>query len=270
MKKGTAIGLGIGCGVVVLGVIGVIAACGGLAWFGFGMYKDTTKAADEFLTKLGNGDIKGAYDSGSTTLRQQQTLEKFTASVKELGLTDYQSATWTSFNINNDQGSVAGTMTTKAGGSVPLKVSLIKESGTWRVSGVTLTAKAGVHVEEPKPMPTDDQLKEMAKTSLLDFNKSVKSKDFATFYATLSELWKGQTSPEKLKEAFKAFVDKHIDISSIAKSSPVFDQKPEINKDGVLVLDGYYPTKPIKVRFNLKYTYEHPNWKLIGIHVQTD
>jgi len=268
MKKGVAIG--IGCSVFLLIGLACAGLFGGLAWFGFGMYKETTKAADSFLAQVGSGDVKGAYDSSSATLRQQQTLEQFTSSVKSLGLTEYQSASWTSFNIVNDQGTVEGTMTTKTGGPIPLKVTMIKESGTWRVSGVTSTA-TGVNVPaEPKPLPSDDELKKLATTSLLDFNKSVQKKDFTNFYATLSELWKRQTTPDKLGEAFKDFVAKQINISSITDLTAVFEKKPAIGTDGTLELDGYYPTKPLKVRFALKYTYEHPNWKLMAIRVKTE
>ena len=271
MKKGTVIGIGIGCGVIAIGFLACAGLFGGLAWFGFGMYKETTAAADSFLGKIGADDIKGAYDSSSSTMRQEQTLEQFTANVKALGLTEYQSAKWTSFNVVNDQGTIEGTMTTKTGGAVPLKITLIKENGTWRVSGVSSTSKAGVELGgDSKPLPSDDELKKLATKGLLDFNKSVQTNDFKTFYETLSELWKRQTTPEKLHDAFKDFVDKKINIGLIAKSTPVFDKKPAIGADGILELDGYYPTKPFKVRFELKYTYEHPDWKLIGIHVKTE
>jgi hypothetical protein len=186
-----------------------------------------------------------------------------------LGLTEYQSATWTKFNITNDQGTVEGTMTTKTGGTIPLKVTLIKESGTWRVSGVTSTAGVAAPAES-KPMPSDDDLKKLVTKSLLDFDKSVQTNDFTTFHATLSELWKRQTTPEKLQEAFKEFVEKKIGIAVIADSTPVFDKKPAIGANGILELDGYYPSMPFKVRFALEYTYEHPNWKLTAIRVKTE
>ncbi len=271
MKKGAVIGIGIGCGVLLIGILACAGLFGGLAWFGFGMYKETTAAADSFLNQIGSGDIKGAYDSSAATLRQEQTLEQFTTTVKTLGLTEYQSAQWTGFNIVNDQGTLQGTMTTKTGTTVPLTVTMIKEGGTWRISGVSSSAKAGVELgADSKPLPSDDELKKLATKSLLDFNKSVQTNDFKPFYETLSELWKRQTTPEKLRDAFKQFVDKKVDIGLIAKSTPVFDKKPAVGADGILELNGYYPTKPFKVRFELKYTYEHPDWKLTGIHVKTE
>lgn len=136
-NKGVAIGLGIGCGVVALAVLICVGAFGGLAYFGFNMYKDITGNVDSFLTKIANNDFQGAYQDGSSTLQQKQTLEQFTASAKTLGLTEYQSGAWTQFNIVNETGSISGTMTTKKGGSVALKVDLVKEGGAWKVAGIT-------------------------------------------------------------------------------------------------------------------------------------
>lgn len=271
MKKGMAIG--IGCGVLFLIVLGCAGLFGGLAWLGIGMYKGTTRAADSFLNQLGSGDVNGAYQSGATDLRQQQTLEQFTINARQLQLTEYQSASWSNVNIVNNQGTVEGMMTTKSGGAVPLKVTLVKENGAWKVSAVSSTVAAAAGVGNPpdhKPMPSDADLQKLATRSLLDFNKGVQSKDFSLLYGTLSELWKRQTTPAKLEDVFKDFIDNRIDISKIANSTPVFEKKPAIIPDGVLELDGYYPTKPIQVRFSLKYTYEYPNWKLMGIRVKTE
>ena len=57
----------------------------------------------------------------------------------------------------------------------------------------------------------------------------------------------------------------NIDIKSL---SPVFDKPPEINSDGVLILNGHYNTKPLAIHFLLQFIYEFPQWKLYGLEVQ--
>jgi hypothetical protein len=47
----------------------------------------------------------------------------------------------------------------------------------------------------------------------------------------------------------------------------VFDEPPAIGEDGILTLAGHVPTTPLRVLFNLRYRYEHPAWKLMGIRV---
>lgn len=118
-------------------------------------------------------------------------------------------------------------------------------------------------------MPPDKELKGLVFDSLFAFNKAVQEKSFAKFYEErLSPQFQKQFSLEKFTGIFQAFIDKGYDISSIAKSEPVFEIPPAIDSDGLLVLKGHYASKPNKVTFKLTYIYESSVWKLMGINVQ--
>ena len=125
-----------------------------------------------------------------------------------------------------------------------------------------------LHGETPT-LPKDKELKALAFDSLFAFNKAVQEKSFAHFHEErLSSLFRKQFPLEKFTAAFQVFIDKGYDISNIAKSEPVFDIPPAIDSDGLLVLQGHYPTRPNKVTFKLTYVYESSAWKLLGINVQ--
>jgi len=118
-------------------------------------------------------------------------------------------------------------------------------------------------------MPSDKELKALVFDSLFAFNKAVQDKSFAKFHEQrLSPLFQKQFPLDKFTATFQVFLDKGYDISNIAKSDPVFDKKPAIDSDGLLVVNGYYPTKPNKVTFKLTYINESSEWKLLGINVQ--
>jgi hypothetical protein len=121
---------------------------------------------------------------------------------------------------------------------------------------------------DAQKVPPDRELKTLVRDSLLAFNDAVQEKNFAGFYKhEMAAMFRGQMSLEKFSAAFQPFLEKSFDISNIAKSEPVFDDPPEIDKDGVLALNGSYPTRPKKVTFKLKYVQEKSAWKLLGIHV---
>lgn len=125
-----------------------------------------------------------------------------------------------------------------------------------------------LHGEIPT-LPKNKELKALAFDSLFAFNKAVQEKSFAHFHEErLSSLFRKQFPLEKFTAAFQVFIDKGYDISNIAKSEPVFDIPPAIDSDGLLVLQGHYPTQPNKVTFKLTYVYESSAWKLLGINVQ--
>lgn len=137
-----------------------------------------------------------------------------------------------------------------------------KEKGEWKLIGID------VRVFAPEKMvPFDSILGNMARETLLDFNKAVQAKDFTNFHKNISKVWQKQITPAKLKEVFQAFIDNNIDLSEIATLDPDIDEGADINGDGVLAFKGSFPTKPNKVFFELKYILESGKWKLLGINV---
>lgn len=117
-------------------------------------------------------------------------------------------------------------------------------------------------------IPEKAETKSMTESSILSFGKAVKKKDFSGFYEDIATIWQKQTSPEKLEELFKDFLNKGIDLpAALEGKEPVFNQPAAIDSDGVLMIKGYYPTTPNRVVFQLKYLEEEDEWKLVGIDV---
>ena len=259
MKKGCLIALG-----ATLTLIAIILV------FVFWLTRDAVASADNFLALIGQNKIEAAYQNSSATLRAQQAQESFAQSVQGLGLTDYASVFWSNREVKNDRAHLEGSVTTRAGGKIPLTLELVKESGAWKV--IYLSApRAGVTAEQPgKPMPTDRQSKVLVLQTLLAFNQAVAEKSFTRFHAQISRTWQEQIASEKLQEIFADFIEKQIDISSIKDVEPILTEPPAIDSNGILILQGYYPTHPAKVNFRVKYLYEHPAWKLFGIQVNVN
>jgi hypothetical protein len=271
MKTGTAIG--IGCGVLAVLGLGCLGVFGLLGWWGVGQIKALDQGADSFLAQLGAGEIDGAYKSAAEALRRQQTPEQFAAAVKKLGLTEFQSASWTTRKVSNAEGTMVGTIITRGGGTVPLTVNLLREGEVWRVSGLSSSA-AGV-VTTPgttvlpaeRPVPPEGEAQALAKRTLLDLGTAVRTGDYAALQRTLSRRWQDEVSPEKLQEILHDLADKKADLGSEAEVKPVFDRPPTIDEKGWLVLEGHYPLPDRRVTFRLKYLYEDPAWKPVGFKV---
>ncbi|CAN5431280.1 hypothetical protein BH20VER3_BH20VER3_13680 [soil metagenome] len=259
MKKGCLIAVAVGFALIVTIVV-----------LAFALTRGAAKSGADFLDLLGSGKMAAAYESASAALRSQQSLEAFSATVKNLGLTDYASASWSSRRRELDRTKLEGTVKTRAGGTIPLTMELVKESGGWKVLSLS-APPAGVKAESAeksgKPLPSDKEARELILQSLLDFNEGVQSVNFTGFHARISRAWQAQVSADGFKEMFREFVEKKIDLAPIKQVEPILSEPPRIDSDGLLVLQGYYPTQPSRVHFKLKYIYEHPAWKLFGISV---
>lgn len=265
MKRGCALA----GAVIVLGLAGVI-------YLVLRLTAPMVEEGEKFLGTLGSGSTEVAYGMASPTLRNSQTLDEFTRTVKAYGLDDFESASWSNRSITNDRGTMEGTAVTKSGGSVPLTMEMIKEDGTWRVLSIK-GPQAGASTEPiiaeetnsaPKPaLPGADAAAALVLDSLLSFNDAIQTKSFDTFHAGLATLWKNQTTPVELLEKFQSFIDSGVDISPIKELEPVFHSPPALDEDGFLKLDGHYTTTPKKVHFTLRYDFGESAWKLVGIHV---
>src|SRR5439155_10848313 len=137
-----------------------------------------------------------AYASAADGLRARQDEASFTGAVKQLGLTDYSSAAWHSRQIENQQGTADGTVTTKSGGSKPISVRLVRDGSKWTVVGVQYAGVELLTIKSPPPVPPGPELEQMVAEALLGFDQAVWTKDFTAFYGQLSDVWKKETTPE--------------------------------------------------------------------------
>ena len=116
-------------------------------------------------------------------------------------------------------------------------------------------------------VPSRAELKTLTRDSMLAFSEAVEAQDFTAFHKQISQLWREQITPAKLKSIFATFIEQEIDLSPVTKLEPVFDEPASIDDDGVLVVHGHYATTPSAVQFRLKYVSEKSAWKLVGIKV---
>jgi hypothetical protein len=121
-------------------------------------------------------------------------------------------------------------------------------------------------------LPSEAELQDIAKTTLLDFNDAVQQEDFTTFYSHICKPWQKQTTPEGLKTTFQGFIDKDISIASISGLDAQFSPAPSVGREvgyKTLKLEGKYLTSPNVTKFELNYIPEGKDWKLSKIVVDT-
>ncbi len=121
--------------------------------------------------------------------------------------------------------------------------------------------------------PSDDEMQDMARTAMMDFNDAVQQRDFTDFFSTVSKVWQRSTSPAKLKNSFQVFIDKKIDLSQIRTLNANFSGAPTYDDSygfHEMTLDGRYETRPLPTKFTLSYTKEDGKWKLAGMRVKTN
>lgn len=121
-------------------------------------------------------------------------------------------------------------------------------------------------------LPSDAQLQEMARETVLDFNDAIQSEDFTSFHSKISKPFQKQASPERFKQVFAEFLNNNIDFKEVSDLQAEFSPAPALGKESgynVLSLNGSYATTPRRTKFELKYIPEGKEWKLIFIRIST-
>jgi hypothetical protein len=86
-----------------------------------------------------------AYEETSQAFRQATPLEGFVAFVDGNPiLKDVTSRSLPSRSIEDNQGTVSGTLTSSTGGVLPATYQLVKENKTWKIIHIKLGDGAGV------------------------------------------------------------------------------------------------------------------------------
>ena len=81
--------------------------------------------------------------------------------------------------------------------------------------------------------------------------------------------FKATSSAEQLREAFKVFIEQKEDLTGVGGVEPKLGKAPALGGDGVLTVEGEYPSRPVRVLFLLEYVAEDGEWKLTRLKVNT-
>lgn len=242
-----------------LGIFGLV-----LALFFTSGIVDT---ANDFFSAIQAKQYPKAYGHLSSDFRASTSLDEFVAFLNKNALLSYKEASWANRHVTGEKGELDGSVTTESGGAIPLKLSFVKEGGSWKIYSIQ-KAKAGILAgDSPAGVLSGSEQIALVRESMKKFAQAVISKDFKDFHRHVSQLWQRQITVEQFNQVFKAFIDADLNLLFLENYMPVFDDIPSVSDEGVLTIKGYYPTKPSRVMFELGYIQEGLDWKLVKTNI---
>jgi hypothetical protein len=253
-----------------------------LALAGCGKPKgDPAEAAKQFFQLLAAGQSSAAYASAAFGFQAQQTEKAFAQTVKEIGFTPQDTLAWEPPEVTKDQAKVRVEVAAKNGRKVNFIVTLVPESGAWRVHSLrsprgetdsrlenrfTLVGKGAAFSDaQSQRLPDEKEVRQMILRVLAKFDEAVQQKSFKDFYDDVAVAWQKQLSVGQLERAFQPFVNAGVHLGGFREAEMQLDGPAVINTEGVLVVNGHFQTAPWQVYFSMKFMYELPRWKLFGL-----
>jgi len=164
---------------------------------------------------------------------------------------------------------------TMLGMGSPMKIDKAPQNGEMTIDGIVYKKDGGSTTSDAKlEVPGNEKLQTLVKTTFLDFGDAVQSEDFSDFHKKTAKVWRDSSTPDELNEAFDVFIQDKENYNfkkAVAPLDATFSPAPAIEKVSgldALVVKGYYPTKPLRSNFELKYAMDDGNWKLIAINIK--
>jgi hypothetical protein len=117
-------------------------------------------------------------------------------------------------------------------------------------------------------LPSAQRQEILIKTTLLTFNDANLTGNYEVMHAKLAKAFRDKFSPDKLKQAFKSFIEQKVDLAPIVLKPPVATTESKIDGGGTLQLRGYFETAPSRVHYELDYVPSEGEWKPIGLNVR--
>ena len=138
----------------------------------------------------------------------------------------------------------------------------------WRIRGFVLLLLLAMPAAAQNKVPPSRPLEALIKASLMSLNDANLTGDYRVFHARLSEPFRKQYPPDRLKATFKEFNEKNVDIDIVTAMTPTYDQPTYVDADGKLVVRGFFPTEPSRVSFEMDFVSGEGEWRLIRINVK--
>ena len=245
---------------------------------------DPAAATQSFFHQLAGNRVDAAFSEAAFFFQHQQTSRDFEASVYEMGLDGCALVKTETPVAAGKSAKQHVEIRTRFGAQVPLVITLTRERGAWRVFSVRSPMNLETGILENRftrigkgylatsvqdhPLPEEAAAKAMARETMLQFHDAIQQKSFEDFYEGVARSWQRQLTLGMLTRTFEGFIGQRTNLIAIKDMEAVLKTPPRIDSDGLLTVSGTYATKPYHIDFELKYSYEMPNWRPFGVAVR--
>ena len=122
----------------------------------------------------------------------------------------------------------------------------------------------------PTPaIPQPEVLLVLIRTTLVALNQAVYTGNFTVLRDLGAPAFQAANSPAQLGVIFADLRNRNIDLSPVVVVTPEVSEPPQITKEHMLRLVGYFPTNPLQIQFQMLFQPVNSQWRLFGMAVNT-
>lgn len=121
----------------------------------------------------------------------------------------------------------------------------------------------------PGPQLSQAYLSMLVHTTTIAVNQANLTNDYTVLHRLGASSFQREQTPDGLGRALTPFREGRIDLSGAVVTAPVWSAEPRI-ADGILHLEGHYPTQPKQVWFYYDFALEGGAWRPVGVGLSLD
>jgi len=233
--------------------------------------KPLVNRAEDFLIAVNDNNLTKTESFLTDKFKKNTPKTKLANYLITYGIYGYKDIDFSFFgrkvSFGNDMGEVKGTITSKNGEEAPIRFSLKKEKGVWKISGIE---KVLGKAEKEKIYKEKKAIIAYTKLSQLTIHMlglSTKDNNFKILHDYISKKWQKEVTVEALQKTYGVFYKNKINLIALDKVVPKLTYI-NIDKNGILTIKGYYNVGKNKVYFLQSYIVEDKKWKLVALSVE--
>jgi hypothetical protein len=134
---------------------------------------------------------------------------------------------------------------------------------------VLLLSGAAAAQQPQLKVPDKFKITILIKTAVIALNQANLTGNYSVLRDLTAPGFAQANSQARLAKIFQNLRDRKIDLGPTVLFEPVLTREPFIGKNGLLLMDGYFATKPEQVNFEFAFQMVGGDWRLFGLRVDT-
>jgi len=147
-------------------VLGIVAGFAALLALIFWLTGDITKTGDDFFAAVQNDDMDTAYALLSEDFQTGTSKEELKSYLEANALDDVKETSWGSRFMTGGTGELEGTVTTKDGTKIPLKLRLIDSEAGWRINAIEKASAGFKESAGAQPLPSVEKQQQLFRKTI--------------------------------------------------------------------------------------------------------
>jgi len=122
---------------------------------------------------------------------------------------------------------------------------------------------------QPAPAISTEQAVYLVRASLLTLNDANRSGNYTVLRDLAAPDFQAKNTSADLAQSFSDLRRRNFDLFAVALLAPQFTTPPVVDASGKLHLAGFFPTRPLRISFDLSFQSVGGQWRLFAIGVAT-